>query len=203
MNEHDFALIRKKALAQAKKRDKEVANAIAQGANEYRYFDIQKNWRRLKPIAESAAARVIIDRDMLKYAKVRQMDLDEHMARVGNKNFSSCLNFTAGDYPYQYDSCDWRYGRRGPNPDYWRFACHSACHWVVNLSYYIASTAYPKVNWQIITSNKHSSVVDLESKTFFDLNWSALNVGIPEIYAATLGTKHTLLPVGQELFLLN
>lgn len=82
--------------------------------------------------------------------------------------------------PAYYDSCDWRYNRnrRGPNPAYWDFACHSACHWVVDLCLYVATTAYPSIPWRILTHQEHSTVWDGDYKSplLFDINFSAIGV---------------------------
>ena len=203
MNEQDFATIRKKALAQAKKRDAEIKQAIINGANDYKYFDLGRVWNsKLLPIAQSEPAVSILDRDLGKFMRIKERDANEHFKRQGI-NTTVSFGYKENSLPYMLDSCDWRYSKVGRRKSWDDYICHSACHWLANFALYLAKTHQPKRAWQIITSNKHSSVVDLESKTFFDLNWHGMNISIPEIYAATVGTRHKLLPVGQELFLHN
>lgn len=36
--------------------------------------------------------------------------------------------FTPGQFPRDFESCNWWCGHRGPEPRYWRYVKHSACH---------------------------------------------------------------------------
>lgn len=95
------------------------------------------------------------------------------------------------NWPREYDSCDWRCRieeprRRGPDPDFWDFVCHAACHWLVDLNLFVAGTAWPKVPWRILTvstgKHNHSTVWNgsLEKPVLFDANYLALNIPASE-----------------------
>ncbi len=146
------------------------------------YFPIQKHWRRLKPIFESKEAYSIWWPNMLEYSEQRARQ-NEYSLNGRHLKFQ---------LPRDFDSCDWRYnceGRKGRQPRFWDYACHSACHWLVDLCLYVASTAYPDVPWRIVSSAKHSTVWngDIENPILFDVNFLAIGVTPKE--ALTLARK--------------
>ena len=76
-----------------------------------------------------------------------------------------------------------------------------ACHWIVNTLLYTANIAFPKEQWQIITSDRHSTVWD-GKQTFFDMNFMALKV--PAQYCAEvtlLAPDSEVLSIGEYLHL--
>lgn len=156
-----------------------------------RYFPIQKRWRRLGPLFKSEESKSIWLPNMLEYMHQRAHDNSFTYKRDrDNESFPSC-----------FDSCDWRFVRDlpGPAPEYWEFACHSACHWVADMCLYVASNAYPDTPWRIVTSDKHSTVWNGCSKTpvLFDVNFSAIGVSPKEAWElASLGR---MLKPGQWL----
>ena len=154
------------------------------------YFPIQKNWRRLKPIFERPDILQICHADMESYAAQRAEDNDyEFRPRP----------FSLDCRPEDYDSCDWRFnrGKPGPEPGFFAWACHSACHWVATTNLLVISELEPDRPWQIATSDKHSTVVDLERKLIFDTNWAAMRIA-PDVCWREAVEHHTseLLPVG-------
>lgn len=174
-------------------REEKAARRLARlrkkGASEYQYLDLQAHWRKFKPILNSDAFITIMERDLAK-----------HQRRMG------CEAYVAGLLPYQVETTGqgWRHCRfsRGRPPAYEKYCCYKACHWLVNFTLYLARAAFPDREWQIVTSSKHSTVVDLESKTFFDFNYYGMGVSVEECWAATVGYRfHKLLPVGEERFL--
>ncbi len=138
------------------------------------YFPIQKHWRKLKPIFESREARSIWWPNMLEYLEQR--------AHQNGYNHRLTPEYRARLHlPRDFDSCDWRYNcedRKGRQPRFWDYACHSACHWIVDLCLYVASTAYPDVPWRIVSSSKHSTVWngDTNNPVLFDVNFLAIGV---------------------------
>src|SRR5207253_392237 len=60
--------------------------------------------------------------------------------------------------PADYDSCDWRFRHRGRKPAFWDYVCHSACHWLVDMNFYVAVRGFPDLPWRILSSEKHSTV---------------------------------------------
>ena len=98
--------------------------------------------------------------------------------------------------PRGFDSCDWRWGTdgplRGPHPAFWKFVCHSACHWLVDLNLFVAVTAWPKVPWRILNAKKHSTVwnSDLRQPLLFDANFLALEINPGEALNLTWNGVH-------------
>lgn len=107
--------------------------------------------------------------------------------------------------PMHFDSCDWRFGKRGPNPHFWDYVCHSACHWLVDTCLYVAMTAYPKVLWRIVSydhdknGGSHSTVWngDCENPVLFDANFLALGVSAKEAWG--IASKGKMLKPGRRL----
>jgi len=126
------------------------------------YIDIQKDWKYLGPIFRSKTAYGIWKPHMMNYANQRA-------AAIGRK-----YHVGKAQFPSDFDSCDWRWnrGRRGPQPAFWDYVCHGACHWLADLGWYVASTAYPQTKWYILTSDKHSTVwnADYKHPVLFDIN---------------------------------
>ena len=90
-----------------------------------RYFDIQKNWRRLKPLFERQDVLTLMHAEMECYVASRAEDYGfEHKPKPFNPDLR----------PVDYDACDWRFDRTkpGPWPAYWDWACHRACHYVAS-----------------------------------------------------------------------
>ena len=151
------------------------------------YFPIQKHWRKLGPIFTSKEAESIWRPNMVEYLQ----------QRAANNKFKYVARKVAS--PSEYDSCDWRCDHRGRMPAYWDFVCHSACHWVVDTCLYVAMTAYPHIPWRIISSHKHSTVWNGDTKKpiLFDANFLALKV--PVIDAWNLSIAGRVLKPGKRL----
>lgn len=141
------------------------------------YVDIQKHWRRLGPIYRSTTAERIWKPCMIEYAQVRAEDNGyKYQPR-------ECA------LPEGHDSCDWRCDRKGRQPAFWDFVCHNACHWMVDLSMFVAVSAWPKTPWRIVTkwaTGGHSTVWDgdYQKPLLFDTNFSG--IGVPPDEALSL-----------------
>ena len=123
-----------------------------------KYYDLKKNWHRVKPHLGDKQFNDILVRDFNKFTSGRW-----------NKTF------TYGDLPYEFESCDWDCDHRGRRPAFWQYVKHAACHWLVNSSLCLAMLVQPKKRWRIITSEDHSTVWD-GNDTLFDFNFQAFGV---------------------------
>jgi len=142
-----------------------------------RYYPIQRNWSKFRPIYESKPIIRLMYVEMERY---RRSCAEDYKFIYIPKLFDFKLR------PSDYDGADWRsrsrkpnsgYGtRRGPQPAFWAWVCHGACHWVVNINLVVISKLEPNRPWQIATNDKHSNVVDLERKLMFDPNYLAMKV---------------------------
>jgi hypothetical protein len=144
-----------------------------------RYYDLKGHWtRRIEPHLDDEWLNAILVRDFNKftYGRWRQV-------------------FTAGQYPREFESCDWSIEHRGKEPRYWRYVKHSACYWLVNFNLRLAQLAEPRRPWCILTSDEHSTVWDGD-QTLFDFNFLALGVAPEECFR--LANRRQLKP-GREL----
>lgn len=154
------------------------------------YFPIKKNWRRLGPIFRSPEAERIWRPCMIERDQVHRED---HKLPPSTKDPSYYQS------PSWYDGCDWRYERRGKWPELWEFACHAACHWVVDLGLYVAKVAYPNIPWRILTARHHTTVWNgcVDDPVLFDINFYSM--GIEPNEAMKLASKGRELKVGRYL----
>jgi len=126
-----------------------------------RYYDLSKNWRKVRPHLNNPKVVETLHRDFNRYTYVRWRQ----------KFPSDC-----GQHPFDFESCGWWCEHRGRRPQYWQYCKHAACHWLVNFNLELAQLVLPKKPWRIITSVKHSTVWDGDD-TLFDFSFQAM--GIP------------------------
>lgn len=154
------------------------------------YVPIQKHWRRLRPIFQSPEAAAIWKPCLVEYAQQCAID-NGHTYEVKAWHTS----------PSGYDGCDWRFGqtRRGPDPAYWEYVCMRACHWIVDLSLFVARCGFASEDWRIVSSQKHSTVWNgnYDVPLLFDLNFLA--IGTTASDALKLASTGRELKVGQYL----
>ena len=158
------------------------------------YFPIQKRWRQLRPLFEQEITIRLAHLEMEAYAQSRASELGY---KHHPKEFSLDLR------PADYESCSWRWdsGRRGPQPGYWAWTCHSACHWLAPVNLYVISALEPDCPWRFATSDRHSTVVDLERGLLFDTNFQALGVTPEQCWADAIdGPNAEVLPLGRCIF---
>jgi hypothetical protein len=146
-----------------------------------KYYDLKKKWRKVKPHLDDKELNEILVRDFNKYTYGRW-----HKP------------FTAGHFPWEFESCDWQLGHRGRPPAFWKYTKHAACHWLVNFNLRLAMLVERDRPWRIITSVKHSTVWD-GAETLFDFNFLAMGVDPAECfklaYDQELKPGEYLLPV--------
>jgi hypothetical protein len=129
-----------------------------------KYYDLKKNWRRVKPHLADKKLNDILVRDFNKFT----------FGRWGRE-------FVHGDLPSEFESCDWDCDHRGRRPAFWQYVKHSACHWLVNFSLRLAMLVKPERPWRIIKSQKHSTVWD-GNDTLFDFNFQAFGIDPNECF---------------------
>jgi hypothetical protein len=129
-----------------------------------KYYDLKKNWHRVKPYLADKKLNDVLVRDFNKFTFGRWSQ-----------------TFTHGDLPYEFESCDWDCDHRGKRPAFWQYVKHSACHWLVNFNLHLAMLVQPKEPWRIITSEDHSTVWDGD-ETLFDFNFQAFGIDPDECF---------------------
>src|SRR5262249_41926025 len=138
------------------------------------YYDLKKNWRKVKPHIANPEVQEILVRDFDKFTwgKWRK-------------------EFKPGHVPTQFDNSDWRIMRRRPQPEFWNYATSGAAHWLVNFSLRLAQLAEPDHEWRIITSQKWWTVWDGQH-VLFEFTLQAL--GVPATECFELAYKEELKP---------
>jgi hypothetical protein len=145
-----------------------------------RYYDIKRHWtKRIESHLADERLNAILVRDFNKFTT----------GRWGQP-------FKRGMFPRDFETCMWDVWHRGPEPRFWRYVKHAACHWLVNFNLRLARLAVPRRQWRIVTSQKHSTVWD-GGRTLFDMNFLAL--GVPSDEAFELADRGRRLPPGKEL----
>jgi hypothetical protein len=129
-----------------------------------KYYDLKKNWHRVRLHLEDKKLNDILVRDFNKFT-------------FGRKS----RKFTSGDLPCEFESCDWDIDHRGRRPAFWSYVKHGACHWLVNFGLRLATLVRPKKRWRIITSEDHSTVWD-GHETLFDFNFQAFGIDPNECF---------------------
>jgi hypothetical protein len=130
-----------------------------------KYYDLKKYWPKVKRHLGDIELNNILVRDFNKYT----------YGRWGKQ-------FTHGQFPTDFETCDWQLDYRGRRPAFWKYTKHAACHWLVNFSLRWAMLAEPTRIWRIITSSKHSTVWD-GNETLFDLNFQAMGISPGECFS--------------------
>ena len=125
---------------------------------QYKYYDLKKKWRKVKPHLGDKRLNDILVRDFNKYT----------VGRWGKE-------FASGQYPTEFESCDWQSSHRGRKPAFRKYTKHAACHWLVNFTLRLAMLVEPDQKWRIITSQKHSTVWNGDD-TLFDFNFRAFGI---------------------------
>ena len=150
----------------------------------FKYYDPVKHWRKIKPHLSDPIVMNQLYEDFSKYVEGR-------FGRFGHI-------FKRGEWPLDYESVDWQLDR-GPGrpPAFHKLVKHGACHWLVNTNLLLAQRAEPKLNWSIITSEKHSTV-HADPYTLFDLNFTALGIDPDEAFDLAM-TDGVILKPGNFL----
>jgi hypothetical protein len=128
------------------------------------YYDLQKNWRKVRRHLGHPEVQRLLVRDFNKFTWGRWR-----------------TKFEPGMVPTQFESCDWQFDHKGRTPAYWQYTKHAACHWLVNFTLRLAQLVEPRRRWRIITSREHSTVWDGE-KLLFDFNFQAMGISPLECF---------------------
>jgi hypothetical protein len=167
------------------------------------YYDLVKNWRKIKPHLGDPELNDILVRDFNKLTE----------GRWGEK-------FRHGQFPREFENTDWddlilddidtvdwdeadydKFFRDFREPEYWRYVKHGASHWLVNFTLRLAQLVEPKKPWRILASDEHApeqhfTVWDGD-KLLFDFNFQAF--GIPAADAFEIARAGRELKVGERL----
>jgi len=136
---------------------------------EFRYYDLKKNWRKVKPHLSDPLLNYILVHDVDKFTR-------EELGKP----------FTAGKYPADFDCQWWRTRHKGRTirfHPFMNYVLDDASHWLVNFTLRLAMLVEPDREWRIITSQEHSTVWDGRD-TLFDFNLQAFGASPLSCYFA-------------------
>ena len=136
----------------------------------FRYYDLKKNWRKVKRHLSDPVLNDILVEDFNKLTLGRW-----------NEPFSE------DQYPANFEDYEW-WLNRFDDPKfkfcpYMRYVKHAASHWLVNFALRLAMLVEPNREWRIITSDHHNTVWDGHD-TLFDFNWQAFGVPAEECFCS-------------------
>jgi hypothetical protein len=130
-----------------------------------RYYDLKRNWtKKILPYLDDDQLNDILDQDFNKFTWGRWR-----------------MKFRRDEFPYEFETCYWEFGHRGPAPRFWMYVKHGACHWIVNFALRLATLVVPSRSWRIITSQTHSTVWDGQN-LLFDFNYLAMGIPADECF---------------------
>lgn len=78
--------------------------------------------------------------------------------------------------PAQLDGSDWRWGIRGRHPRFFDYTLARSCHWLAPAWLLVAKQLYPECDWQIASSDLHTSVIDFDNRLLFDPYYQEVGV---------------------------
>jgi hypothetical protein len=133
-----------------------------------RYYDLKKNWRKVKRHLKDPILNEILVEDFNKFTLGLWNETFEH-----------------GQLPSDFERRQW-WSIRSDEPKfrfcgYIRYVKVGACHWVVNFALRLATLVEPTREWRIITSDDHSTVWDGRG-TLFEFNFQAFGVSPEECF---------------------
>ena len=139
-----------------------------------RYYDVMKNWRKVRRHVDHPDLQRVLVRDMDRYTR----------GALGKR-------FLPGMRPLDTDPGDWIYElrKKGRPPAFWQYVRLGACYWLVNFNLLLAQRVEPHRAWRIIESDRHASVWDGE-ETLFDMNWLAFGVPPDRCFEAAHDEEH-------------
>src|ERR1700721_2610591 len=138
-----------------------------------RYYDLKRNWRRVKPHLNDPMLNKILVCDMHKY-------------RWGRNRKNS---FVPGMFPCDAESTDWRFDHPHRWPAYWQYVCMGACFWLVNFNLRLAMLVEPKPGGGIVESTKHATGGGGE-KLLFEFNFQAFGIPPEECFRLASASEY-------------
>jgi hypothetical protein len=141
-----------------------------------RYYDLKRYWDRVGPHLGDKEVSAVLVRDFNKFTYGRWR-----------------MPFKKGMAPREFETCYWDDGHRGPEPRFWKYVKHAACHWLANFGLRLAERAAPKRAWRVLTSDLHSTVWDGKD-VLFDFTYQAMGISARDCYRAASKGGQQLAP---------
>lgn len=145
------------------------------------YFDLKKNWAKVKPHISNEKVQRVLVRDMNVLFKSRWKK-----------------EFEKGKVPRDYECCDWEHNlnHKGRTPEYWKYVKFGACHWLVNFNLELAKLVLPDESWVIVSSERHSTVWNGKD-LIFEFNFQAFGISADDCFSIAK-TNGRILKIGRH-----
>ena len=157
--------------------------SAARKKTKFRYYDLKKNWRKVRPhLSDPLANYILID------------DFNKFTRGIWKKPFLH------GQYPAEFDRDCWSDDefdeeRTSPRYAYMDYVAPGACHWLANFALRLAMLTEPSREWRVISSEYHSTVWDGRN-TLFEFNWQAFGTPPADCFQAAFDLE---LPPGEYM----
>ena len=166
----------------------ELINQIRSEKDQWVIIPCSKDYRKLNKILKLPEIQEAYAEATKAYWAVRRWDIFKYF----RGEYPEALKPLDGEeyiHPQQIESCDWDWQVIGRRPFFWRFVLSKACHWLSVPNLLVAKKLEPKTEWITLSSELHTSVVDLQGKRLFDLNYSAMDIPAAESIEMLIGNE--------------
>ena len=156
----------------------DIREELETHCNDYAYVNLSLFYRRLNRILHTTPIRQAYHNASVAYYNVRRYELLKD--RICKETPKPPDFLQRGEYllPEEVETLCWRYEGCSPGrpPLFWNYICAMACHWMTQPNLLVAQQLFPQVNWSVASSPFHTTVISLEHKLLFDLNYFAMDV---------------------------
>ena len=92
--------------------------------------------------------------------------------------------------PLDINTVDHLWNRNIKHKSWYDYVAYGACHWFVEPYLLLAEMLFPDGKWEVVVTDEHSAVIDVENKVIFDLVFSAYEIQPETILNMIKGTPH-------------
>lgn len=151
--------------------------ALKKNCSSYSIVDPSKFYRKLNRVLRTPAIRREFHRTTRAYEAIRRWEVIEHFDFDRYPRLTHPLEGEQWLYPYQLNSLcwDWDLGP-GRRPFFHQFVLPMSCHWTSAAQLMVARALFPQMDWCVVSSERHTSVICPSECLLFDLTYHALDV---------------------------
>ena len=166
----------------------EELTRVHETISEWSLFDPKPHARRINRLLRKPAIRKAYDKAARAAEAVARWDAYRYFEYERLSTPTPLLDGEEFLYPEQIERSDWRWDcPPGRPPLYYSFACSRICHWLASGHRLLASQLFPDLQWDVISSEFHTTAVCLEQKLLFDLTYAAMGVTVESALEMILG----------------
>ena len=166
----------------------EELTRIHKDISEWSLFDPTPHTRRINRLLRKPKVRAAYDKATRAAEAIQRWDSFRYLEY---KRLSEPLQLLDGEeylFPEQMECSDWRWFLPAVRPPlYYRFVCSRYCHWMAEGHRQLAALLFTDLQWDIISSERHTTAVCIEEKLLFDLTYAAMGVSVESALTMILG----------------